>query len=396
MKIGLLTHSVLPRGGVVHVLELGRALQGRGHEVTVFAPVAPGQVMFRDTPCRLSLAHYRPAGTAFVDVVRSRIDAMRTHLARLPDLGAFDVLHAHDGIGANALADLVAAGRVRGYLRTVHHVDSFPDAQVQAWEEHSIRAATKVLCVSALWCQRLSADHGIAAAQVANGVDTERFTPLADAHDAELEARLPLCRRGARVLMVGGIEARKNPVRLLAAFAALRLRRRGAQLIIGGGASLLPHDAEGRAFRASAAAAGLRIGPGEAIVLTGPVPDALMPALYRAADVVAMPSLLEGFGLAALEGLACGTPAVVSAIAPFTEHFAADDVEWALPLQPESITAALERALARGRHDAAPAVCRHLSWAASAARHEAIYREFIDPSERDFHAHHALPAALAG
>lgn len=395
MKIGLLTHSVLPRGGVVHVLELGRALHERGHEVTIFAPAAPGQTLFRTPPCRVSLAPLDGTGGGFADSVRRRIEAMRSHLAARPDLAGFAVLHAHDGIGANALADLADAGRIPGYLRTVHHVDRFPDAQVQAWEERSIRAATRVLCVSAVWQQRLLTVHGIEARQVANGVDLERYTPLPDAQDAALEAAMHLGPRGARILAVGGIEARKNTGRLLAAFVELHKKRPEARLIIAGGASLLPHDAEARAFRDAAAAAGLAIGPGEAIVPTGPVPDAWMPALYRAADVVAMPSLLEGFGLAALEGLACGTPAVVSAIAPFTEHFGEHDVAWADPLQPASIAAALERALQCGRHAEPPAVCRRHGWAASAARHEAIYRDFID-SRDDTHARDALPAALAG
>jgi len=395
VKIGLLTHSVLPRGGVVHVLELGHALLAQGHDVTVFAPVVAGQSLFRETPCRLSLALYVPRGDALADVVRSRIEAMRDHLAAQPDLERFDVLHAHDGIGANALADLVQARRIAGYLRTVHHVDHFADAQVQAWEERSIRSATRVLTVSAIWRQRLSTELGIEAVQVSNGVDLERYTPVVDASDAELEQRLDIGRRGARVLAVGGIEARKNTRRLLAAFIALHRQRPEARLIVAGGASLLSHDAEVRAFREAAAAAGLGIGPGQPIVATGPLPDALMPALYRAADVVAMPSLIEGFGLAALEGLACGTPAVVSSLAPFTEHFETGDVEWAKPLAPGAIADALARALQRGRHVKAPAVCQRFSWAASAARHAGAYADFIHAT-RDSHARHALPAALAG
>lgn len=395
MKIGLLTHSLLPRGGVVHVLELGRALHQRGHEVTIFAPAAPGQTLFRATPCRVSLARCETPVGDFAAQVRSRIDAMRSHLAARADLDTFDVLHTHDGIGANALADLAEAGRIAGYLRTVHHVDRFPDAQVQAWEERSIRAATRVLCVSAVWQQRLLTVLGVEARQVANGVDLDRFTPLRDAHDEALETAWALGPRGARVLAVGGVEARKNTGRLLTAFIELRRSHPEARLIVAGGASLLPHDAEARAFREAAAAAGLAIGPGQAIVPTGPVPDDWMPALYRAADVVAMPSLVEGFGLAALEGLACGTPVVVSAIAPFTEHFGEHDVAWADPLQPASIAAALDRALQRGRHAEPPDVCRRHGWAASAARHEAIYRDFID-SRDPTHARDALPAALAG
>ena len=87
-----------------------------------------------------------------------RIAALRMHLASLLQRERFDVLHAHDGIGANALADLVQQGAIDGYLRTVHHVDRFGDARVQAWEERSIRAAARVLCVSALWCRRLRSE----------------------------------------------------------------------------------------------------------------------------------------------------------------------------------------------------------------------------------------------
>ena len=176
------------------------------------------------------------------------------------------------------------------------------------------------------------------------------------------------------MLTVGGIEARKNTRRLLQAVLQLRPRLPQAQLVIAGGASLLDHRAEGEAFCADAASAGLAIGRGEAIVLTGPLADSEMPALYRRADVLAMPSLLEGFGLAALEALACGTPAVVSRIAPFTEHFAEEDVTWADPLNVGSIANALQHAVARGRHREPPAVCRRFSWSASAAHHEALYR----------------------
>ncbi|MEF7612439.1 MSMEG_0565 family glycosyltransferase [Aquincola sp. MAHUQ-54] len=388
-RIALLTHSVNPRGGVVHVLELGRALQAAGHEVTLIAPAARGQRFFRETPCRVSLAPLVPQadGTALADGVRARIDAVRSHLRALLRHQHFDVLHAHDGIGANALADLQAEGLIDGYVRTVHHVDRFADAQVQAWEERSLREARLLLCVSALWRRRLREQHGLAAHEVRNGVDPVRFSAAPQPADAAVAHELglwladaeaaPRPAAGGRpasplVLTVGGIEQRKNTRRTLQAFARLRRQLPRAQLVVAGGASVLDHAGEVAAFHAEAAAAGLAIGPGRPVVLLGPVPDAGMPALYRSADVLAMPSLLEGFGLAALEALACGTRAVVSRIAPFTEHFGDGDVHWADPLDADSIADALRAAVALGRR-APPAVCSRFGWAESAQHHLALY-----------------------
>ena len=150
MQIALLTHSINPRGGVVHVLELGRALQARGHDVTLLAPARPGERFFRATPCRVELAGVPAPAAGLAETVRERIVALREHLGRLLQRGQFDVLHAHDGIGANALADLQELGRIGGYLRTVHHYDRYADPRVQAWEDRSIRAARRVLCVSCL------------------------------------------------------------------------------------------------------------------------------------------------------------------------------------------------------------------------------------------------------
>jgi len=374
MNIALLTHSTNPRGGVVHVLELGRALMALGHAVTLIAPAAPGHGFFRETPCRIELAPAPPAADDLAETVQQRIVVLREHVAALLQRERFDILHAHDGIGANALAELVQHRAIDGYVRTVHHVDRYGDARVQAWEERSIRRAARVLCVSALWCRRLQEEYGVEAVQVPNGVDLSRYRPQPDPRDLQLARRHGIGRGRPVVLTVGGIEARKNTRRLLQAMLHLRERLPRAQLVVAGGASLLDHSAETAGFRADAAAASLGIGRGEAIVLTGPLPDADMPALYRIADVLAMPSLLEGFGLAALEALACGTPAVVSRIAPFSEHFADGDVLWADPLDSASIADALQRAVAHGRHREPPAVCHRFGWVHSAQRHESVYR----------------------
>jgi glycosyltransferase involved in cell wall biosynthesis len=56
----------------------------------------------------------------------------------------------------------------------------------------------------------------------------------------------------------------------------------------------------------------------EAIVIAH-APDAQLVALYRAALIVAVPSLYEGFGLPVLEGMACGAPVLASRAASLPE-----------------------------------------------------------------------------
>jgi glycosyltransferase involved in cell wall biosynthesis len=54
------------------------------------------------------------------------------------------------------------------------------------------------------------------------------------------------------------------------------------------------------------------LGIGSQVEHLGMVPEAQLPEVYREADLLLMPSWHEGFGLPALEAMACGTPVVVS------------------------------------------------------------------------------------
>jgi glycosyltransferase-like protein len=344
------------------------------------APAAPGQRLFRELRCAVELIEVPAAATDTAQMIRSRIAAYVLHLAgteagRLRS-DRFDVLHAQDGIGGNALASLCEQAVIRGFVRTVHHVDHFGDLEIDALQARAIRRASRLVCVSDLWRHTLQGDYGVAATVIGNGVNRRRFSPLAAAGDRTTALRLGLKPQAPLIVCVGGVEQRKNTLRILQAFQRLRGRWPRAQLGIVGGASLLDHSRYRAGFDAALRASGLRVGAGEDVVITGPVDDADMPPIMRLADAVAFPSLSEGFGLVAIEALACGTPTVVSRIAPFTEYLADGDVEWADPLDVESIAAALMAAVERGKF-APPAVCARCSWDASATRHAALYREFL-------------------
>lgn len=376
LRIGLLTHSVNPRGGVVHTVELAQALHAQGHAVTVFAPAAEGQRLFRAIDCRFEPVPVARSATDVVDMARRRIDAFVDHLAPRLEQTRFDVLHAQDGLGANALATLQQRGLIAGFVRTVHHLDPFADPQLDAWQTRGVRAARAVLCVSRLWQQRLQDELGVQAHCVNNGVDLARYTGTPDARDSALAQRLGL-RAGPVFVAVGGVEARKNTRRVLQAFALLKPALPQAQLVIAGGASLLDHADYLQAFRDDLRTSGLREGTGGDVVITGALDDADMPALFRLADLLVMASTREGFGLVVLEALASGTPVVASRIAPFTEYLDDDSASWADPLDTGSIAQAMRQALDPARAAllrTPPAVCRAYSWAASAGRHVDLYR----------------------
>lgn len=337
LRIALLTHSTNPRGGVVHALELADALVRLGHEAVVHAPDPDGRGFFRDTLAGTrSVPVPAPAGPGLAALVESRIAG---YLACFEDPAArdFDIFHAQDGISSNALVTLRDRGLIGRAMRTVHHVDRFGDARVDALEARSIRGADELFVVSRVWADELARRFGRQATVVGNGVDMTRFSPDADGREEELRRRFGLG-AGPVFLSVGGIEARKNSLAILQAFAQVRRLKPRARLVIAGGASVLDHDSYRARFEAARSACRL---PAGAVVVTGRLDHAEMPALYRIADTLVFPSLNEGFGLAVIEAMAAGLPVVTATIPPFTEHLAADEAVWCDPHSVASIADAM-------------------------------------------------------
>ncbi|MCV5649212.1 hypothetical protein OFN55_41460, partial [Escherichia coli] len=79
--------------------------------------------------------------------------------------------------------------------------------------------------------EHLAEAHGVEAMQVDNGIDMARFSPVAQPEDVALAQRLGIEAGGPIVLAMGGVEERKNTVRLLQAFARLHAARPGARLL---------------------------------------------------------------------------------------------------------------------------------------------------------------------
>ncbi len=205
------------------------------------------------------------------------------------------------------------------------------------------------------------------------GVDPSRFLVTPNAVDARFAPPGPgatAAFRAARgltrdyVLCLGTHRPHKNVAHAVAAF-----RRAGlpsADLV------LTAPDAR--------TAAGLATLEGPPVRVLRDVPDAELPALYAGARFVLAPSLAEGFGLGALEALACGAPVLASAIPAHREVLAGaagyfdpagDADSLANALGAWWGTDALRAASAAG----GPARVREFSWARTAERTLDAYRD---------------------
>jgi glycosyltransferase involved in cell wall biosynthesis len=197
----------------------------------------------------------------------------------------------------------------------------------------SIQRADFVLADSEATRQDILELYPVEAEKVAvlySGVE-KRFQPVQDA--AALAATRERYGLGDNpfILSVGTVQPRKNYQRLAEAFK--RLDNPDLRLVIAGGKGWLdtPLYQSIRDLRLE-----------DRVKFLGFVADADLPALYSSARVLAFPSLYEGFGLPALEAMACGTPVVASNVSSVPEVVG----EAGLQIDPtdvEGLTEALRR-----------------------------------------------------
>ena len=377
----MLTYSLRPRGGVVHALEVSEALARRGHDVELMALGRPGERFFREPKVTARIVRHEPLEGPFDERIKAMVASYRDGLSRPLGDGRFDLIHCQDCLSANAAVELRELGIVPHVIRTVHHVDAFSSASLIECQARSILEPDAVLCVSQPWVERLEREFGVHVRLVRNGVDRMRWRPARDAAERERDRAAAGFDGHLTVLGVGGIEPRKGSLTLLDAFARLiaLLPERNPLLVLAGGATLFDHRHEVDLFRARLAELGL----GERVRVLGSLPDGELEHLYRAADLFAFPSTTEGFGLAALEALACELPVIASdldALRTFLHHGRS-----AL-LVPVGDSRALGDALARLARSSRDReqlraggrkVAASYTWDRAAAEHERAYAELL-------------------
>ena len=304
LRIGILCHPTYGGSGVV-ASELALTLASRGHEVHLFSNDVPPRLARSSGPVQMHVAqgipyplfHSTPHDLAITSSV------LNVHRA-----DGLDVLHAHYALPHAVSAYLArsAARADRGrpapaMVTTLHGTDITlvgTDPSYAPLTEFVIRESDAVTAVSADLARRTRESFCLAGSQpceirvIPNFVDTDLFRPAA-APDR--------VRGRGRAVHVSNFRPVKRVAWLLRAFA---LATRGTSATL----TLVGDGPDQRACRELAR----ELSIADRVTFLGER-DAL-PELLASADVFALTSSEESFGLSALEAMSCGTPIVATRV----------------------------------------------------------------------------------
>jgi len=323
----------LPGGVETHVRELARQLGARGHTIDIFGRprTLEGCTMVdRIEVSRYDIVHYQGGPWP------ARLEPGPRHLRTL-----------HFCVAAK-MEVYVRMGR----LRTLANLANW---HAVAEERRGCRRSGRVIAVSEGLRRDFARWHGLDPVRsrvIPNGVS---FAPPRQGHEA-LRARYGIANHSPVLLTIGRDDFVKGYGLLASAWARAGATRRGAVWVTAGGAA--PHRAPGR-------------------VITGPVPHHEVIDWIHASDLGALPSYYEGCGVALLEMLAAGLPALAHDVGIAPEVIRDPAVGRILPPTVAAWADAIPSALVRRPAPRAPALGPEFGWPAIAARVDEVYREVV-------------------
>jgi len=299
MRVVLVTHFYPAHGGGIEQVaaQLAKGLAAAGHQLVWCAsdgdalPCIPG---VEARPMRSFDATERLSGTPYPLWSPA---ALRLLAQEVRDA---DAVHVHDAIYAGSLAAAWLARRHRKRLVVTQHIATVPLPAVlrpMLALANRVAAATVLAPADAVayispqvqaYFERLVPNKP-SSAYVPNGVDTQVFTPSIEPR-AILRARLGFDAERPLLLFVGRFVPKK---RLPLIRAVAQIHPRWQWCLVGRG----PENP------ASWALPNVR--------LTGALGAERLADLYRAADLLVLPSVGEGFPLVVQEAMACGLPACI-------------------------------------------------------------------------------------
>lgn len=294
---------------VLHVLG---ELKPSGAE-TMFCTAAPlfavNGVVAEIVSTGAEMGSYAPqlaqAGYKLHHIPFSKSMSFFINLYRLMGAGCYDVIHLHTE-RANFWIGLIAlASRPRCIVQTIHSCFDFQGNL--RWRRLIQRRLLRRLglihvAISPSVQQTERVHFGLKTLLVANWYDDNRFFPVTDAHRALARQSLDIAADENVVVTVGNCSRIKNHEALLEALAMMPFASRPLLLHVG-------NEEPGHPERRLAA----KLGIAERVLFLGPLSD-IRPALH-AADIFVLPSLIEGFGIAAVEALATGLPVILADVA---------------------------------------------------------------------------------
>ena len=355
-----------PVGAGVYTVQLARGL-AEHHELDLHLLARRGDAA--------RWTDVAPSAAIHADVPESRAARLLWEQARAPALATRLGLDVWHGPHYTMPVRLTVPAAV-----TVHDLTFFDHPE---WHERgkvafftpmfrvTARRARALIAVSEHTADRLRARLNPHAPIVVapHGVDHERFRPAPRGNAEDLERLRHLGIRPPYLAFAGTLEPRKDLPTLVAAFARLAPTRPELRLVIAG------RDGWGAtAVRDAAAESGVTT----SILRPGWFPGPALPAFFRQSEAVVYPSLEEGFGLPALEALACGA-ALVTTTGSAMAEVVGDAARLVAPGDTDALAATLARvlddaALAAHLRQAGPIQAAPYTWKSSVERHLDAYR----------------------
>jgi glycosyltransferase involved in cell wall biosynthesis len=313
LRIGLVGPLPPPSGGMANqTLQLAGLLQAEGHEVETI-----------QVNCAV-----QPTWAANIKGLRA-VCRLLPFLGRLwRAAGTSDLFHVMANSGWSwhlYAAPAIWIGRLRGCPVVINYRGGEADAFLQkslAWVRPSLRRADAVIVPSG-FLEAVFRKYGFPTRIVPNIVNLERFSAAAPAPGKPL-----------RLLVARNLEPIYDNASALRAFALVRQARPDARLVVAGSGPL----------RAELESLAHELGVADAVTFTGRVDNQGMAALYRDADVMLNPSLVDNTPNSVIEALASGVPVVSTRVGGVP--YLVEDGKTALlvaPAAPEEMAAAVLR-----------------------------------------------------
>jgi glycosyltransferase involved in cell wall biosynthesis len=331
MRIALLSwetiHSIKVGGVGVHVTELAAALERKGHEVHVFTRMGHGQANY---DCIDGVHYHRcpfQLNSDFVEEINDMDRSFVHHFFQTEDfVGQFDVVHAHDWLSANAMI-WIKYGRGRKTIFTIHSTEygrcgnnfhGGRSAQILEIERAGTYWADRVIAVSQALKNEIMWMYEVPDWKVAviyNAVDLHHFDGWID--PGVVKERYGIGPMDPMVLFAGRMVYQKSPDLLVETIPCVLKFYPNTKFVLAGDGEMR-HEIEFRAHTLGVAHATRFVGFKSGWELID---------LYKACDVVCVPSRNEPFGIVVLEAWSAGKPVVASQIGGPNE-FVWHEVNW--------------------------------------------------------------------